>query len=94
MLPKDDIVSHEKRIDELENKVRFYEELVNQLPHHFTYKNPQIGLQIKKTRSTHSIQNIQKRIKRLIFSLLAIHYFYLNNLKHTLFIFLMLFHIM
>lgn len=74
MLPNDDIISHEKRIEELENKVRFYEELVNQLPHHFTYKNSHIGLQIKKTRST--------------------HYFYLNNLKHTLFIFLMLFHIM
>ena len=80
MLPNDDIISHEKRIEELENKVRFYEELVNQLPHHFTYKNPQIGL--------------QKRIKKLTFNLLAIHYFYLNNLKHTLFIFLMLFHIM
>ncbi|MGR5988991.1 hypothetical protein ACT7CT_27695 [Bacillus sanguinis] len=48
MLPNDDIISHEKRIEELENKVRFYEELVNQLPHHFTYKNPHIGLQIKE----------------------------------------------
>ncbi len=45
------IVSHENRIEELENKVRLYEELVNQLPHHFTYKNPHIGLQIKKTRT-------------------------------------------
>ena len=48
MLPNDATVSHEKRIEELENKVRFYEELVNQLPHHFTYKNPHIGLRIKE----------------------------------------------
>lgn len=81
MLPKDDIVSHEKRIEELENKVRFYEELVNQLPHHFTYKNPQIGLQIKKTRSTHSIQNIQKENKEADFQLTCDSLFLFKQLE-------------
>ncbi|MGQ7060835.1 PAS domain-containing sensor histidine kinase, partial [Bacillus cereus group sp. BceL175] len=69
MLPNDATVSHEKRIEELENKVRFYEELVNQLPHHFTYKNPHIGLRIKKTRTTHSIQEIPKENKEAHFQL-------------------------
>ena len=64
MLQDDIILSHEKRIKELENKVRLYEELVNQLPHHFTYKNPHIGLQIKKTRTSHSIQHIQQKDKK------------------------------
>lgn len=41
MLQEDTILSHENQIKELENKVRFYEQLVSQLPHHFTYKNPQ-----------------------------------------------------
>ncbi|PDY88920.1 PAS domain-containing sensor histidine kinase [Bacillus tropicus] len=81
MLPKDDIVSHEKRIEELENKVRFYEELVNQLPHHFTYKNPHIGLQIKKTRSTNSIQNIQKENKEVDFQLTCDSLFLFKQLE-------------
>lgn len=94
MLPNDATVSHEKRIEELENKVRFYEELVDQLPHHFTYKNPHIGLQIKKHEQPIPFKTYVKRIKRPIFNLHAIHYFYLNKSKNTLFIFLMLFHIM
>ncbi|MGM1764191.1 ATP-binding protein [Bacillus cereus group sp. BC251] len=81
MLPNDDIISHEKRIEELENKVRFYEELVNQLPHHFTYKNPHIGLQIKKTRSTHSIQNIQKENKEADFQLTCDSLFLFKQLE-------------
>ncbi|WP_237982591.1 ATP-binding protein [Bacillus thuringiensis] len=81
MLPNDDIVSHEKRIEELENKVRFYEELVNQLPHHFTYKNPHIGLQIKKTRTTHSIQNIQKENKEADFQLTCDSLFLFEQLE-------------
>lgn len=81
MLPNDDIVSHEKRIEELENKVRFYEELVNQLPHHFTYKNPHIGLQIKKTRTTHSIQNIKKENKEADFQLTCDSLFLFEQLE-------------
>ncbi|QWG49696.1 PAS domain-containing protein [Bacillus mycoides] len=81
MLPNDDIVSHEKRIEELENKVRLYEELVNQLPHHFTYKNPHIGLQIKKTRTTHSIQNIQKENKKADFQLTCDSLFLFEQLE-------------
>ncbi|EEM90544.1 PAS domain-containing sensor histidine kinase [Bacillus thuringiensis serovar vazensis] len=81
MLPNDDIISHEKRIEELENKVRFYEELVNQLPHHFTYKNPHIGLQIKKTRSTHSIQNIQKENNEADFQLTCDSLFLFKQLE-------------
>ncbi|HDX9629638.1 TPA: PAS domain-containing protein [Bacillus cereus] len=81
MLPNDDIVSHEKRIEELETKVRFYEELVNQLPHHFTYKNPHIGLQIKKTRTTHSIQNIQKENKEADFQLTCDSLFLFEQLE-------------
>ncbi|QWH60047.1 PAS domain-containing protein [Bacillus mycoides] len=81
MLPNDDIVSHEKRIEELENKVRLYEELVNQLPHHFTYKNPYIGLQIKKTRTTHSIQNIQKENKKADFQLTCDSLFLFEQLE-------------
>ncbi|HDR7615673.1 TPA: PAS domain-containing protein [Bacillus mycoides] len=81
MLPNDDFVSHEKRIEELENKVRLYEELVNQLPHHFTYKNPHIGLQIKKTRTTHSIQNIQKENKKADFQLTCDSLFLFEQLE-------------
>ncbi|HDR7563772.1 ATP-binding protein [Bacillus mycoides] len=81
MLPNDDIVSHEKRIEELENKVRLYEELVNQLPHNFTYKNPHIGLQIKKTRTTHSIQNIQKENKKADFQLTCDSLFLFEQLE-------------
>ncbi|MCZ6940405.1 PAS domain-containing protein [Bacillus mycoides] len=81
MLPNDDIVSHEKRIEELENKVRLYEELVNQLPHHFTYKNPHIGLQIKKTRTTHCIQNIQKENKKADFQLTCDSLFLFEQLE-------------
>ncbi|MGE8054451.1 ATP-binding protein [Bacillus mycoides] len=81
MLPNDDIVSHEKRIEELENKVRLYEELVNQLPHHFAYKNPHIGLQIKKTRTTHSIQNIQKENKKADFQLTCDSLFLFEQLE-------------
>ncbi|EJP95390.1 ATP-binding protein [Bacillus cereus] len=81
MLPNDDIVSHEKRIEELENKVRLYEELVNQLPHHFTYRNPHIGLQIKKTRTTHSIQNIQKENKKADFQLTCDSLFLFEQLE-------------
>lgn len=79
MLQDDIILSHENRIKELENKVRLYEELVNQLPHHFTYKNPHIGLQIKKREHLILFNTYNKKIKSLPFSLLAIHYFYLNN---------------
>jgi len=81
MLPNDGIVSYEKRIEELENKVRLYEELVNQLPHHFTYKNPHIGLQIKKTRTTHSIQNIQKENKKADFQLTCDSLFLFEQLE-------------
>ncbi|PGB03208.1 PAS domain-containing sensor histidine kinase [Bacillus toyonensis] len=88
MLPTDDILSHEKRIEELENKVRFYEELVNQLPHHFTYKNPHIGLQIKKTRTNHSIQNIRKENKEADFQLTCDSLFLFEQLeKHFVHIF-------
>lgn len=81
MLPNDGIVSYKKRIEELENKVRLYEELVNQLPHHFTYKNPHIGLQIKKTRTTHSIQNIQKENKKADFQLTCDSLFLFEQLE-------------
>ncbi|AKR34421.1 MULTISPECIES: ATP-binding protein [Bacillus] len=88
MLPNDATVSHEKRIEELENKVRFYEELVNQLPHHFTYKNPHIGLRIKKTRTTHSIQEIPKENKEAHFQLTCDSLFLFEQLeKHFVHIF-------
>ncbi|MDF9466071.1 ATP-binding protein [Bacillus cereus] len=88
MLPNDATVSHEKRIEELENKVRFYEELVNQLPHHFTYKNPHIGLRIKKTRTTHSIQEIPKENKEANFQLTCDSLFLFEQLeKHFVHIF-------
>ena len=61
--------------------MRLYEELVNQLPHHFTYKNPHIGLQIKKTRTTHSIQNIQKENKKADFQLTCDSLFLFEQLE-------------
>ncbi|WP_439875517.1 ATP-binding protein [Bacillus mycoides] len=81
MLQDDIILSHENRIKELENKVRLYEELVNQLPHHFTYKNPHIGLQIKKTRTSHSIQPIQQKDKEPIFQLTCDSLFLFEQLE-------------
>ncbi|WP_144572147.1 PAS domain-containing sensor histidine kinase [Bacillus paramycoides] len=88
MLQDDTILSHENRIKELENKVRFYEELVNQLPHHFTYKNPHIGLQIKKTRTSYSIQHIQKEDKEPKFHLTCDSLFLFEQLeKHFVHIF-------
>ncbi|OFD81929.1 MULTISPECIES: ATP-binding protein [Bacillus cereus group] len=88
MLQDDTTLSHENRIKELENKIRFYEELVNQLPHHFTYKNPHIGLQIKKTRTSHSIQHIQKEDKEPTFQLTCDSLFLFEQLeKHFVHIF-------
>ncbi|MBJ8103387.1 MULTISPECIES: PAS domain-containing sensor histidine kinase [Bacillus cereus group] len=81
MLQDDIILSHENRIKELENKVRLYEELVNQLPHHFTYKNPHIGLQIKKTRTSHSIQPIQQKDKEPTFQLTCDSLFLFEQLE-------------
>ncbi|GLV64037.1 PAS domain-containing sensor histidine kinase [Bacillus mycoides] len=81
MLQDDIILSHENRIKELENKVRLYEELVNQLPHHFTYKNPHIGLQIKKTRTSHSIQPIQQKDKDPTFQLTCDSLFLFEQLE-------------
>ncbi|QWH27864.1 PAS domain-containing sensor histidine kinase [Bacillus mycoides] len=88
MLQDDIILSHENRIKELENKVRLYEELVNQLPHHFTYNNPHIGLQIKKTRTSHSIQHIQQKDKEPTFQLTCDSLFLFEQLeKHFVHIF-------
>ncbi|PGV67929.1 PAS domain-containing sensor histidine kinase [Bacillus cereus] len=81
MLQDDIILSHENRIKELENKVRLYEELVNQLPHHFTYENPHIGLQIKKTRTSHSIQPIQQKDKEPTFQLTCDSLFLFEQLE-------------
>ncbi|OJD71813.1 PAS domain-containing sensor histidine kinase [Bacillus sp. NH11B] len=81
MLQDDIILSHENRIKELENKVRLYEELVNQLPHHFTYKNPHISLQIKKTRTSHSIQPIQQKDKEPTFQLTCDSLFLFEQLE-------------
>lgn len=60
MIQEDTTLSHEKQIKELERKVQFYEQLVNQLPHHFTYENSQLGLQLHKKGPTHSINPITK----------------------------------
>ncbi|KFN01501.1 GHKL domain-containing protein [Bacillus clarus] len=88
MLQEDTILSHENQIKELENKVRFYEELVNQLPHHFTYRNPQFGLQIEKTKTSHSIWPIQKEDKNPIFKLTCDSLFLFEQLeKHFVHIF-------
>ncbi|MGH1141803.1 ATP-binding protein [Bacillus pseudomycoides] len=61
MIQEDTTLSHEKQIKELERKVQFYEQLVNQLPHHFTYKNSQLGLQLHKKGTSHSINRIPKQ---------------------------------
>ncbi|MEI4620867.1 PAS domain-containing protein [Bacillus pfraonensis] len=60
MIQEDTTLSHEKQIKELEKKVQFYEQLVNQLPHHFTYENSQLGLQLHKKGNSHSITHIPK----------------------------------
>lgn len=61
MIQEDTTLSHEKQIKELERKVQFYEQLVNQLPHHFTYKNSQLGLELHKKGTSHSINRIPKQ---------------------------------
>ncbi|MDZ5608317.1 ATP-binding protein [Bacillus pseudomycoides] len=58
MIQEDTTLSHEKQIKELEKKVQFYEQLVNQLPHHFTYENSQLDLQLHKKGTSHSINRI------------------------------------
>ena len=64
MLQEDMTLSRENQIQELENKIRFYEQLVNQLPQHFIYRDPQLGLQLQKQdTSVHTLSHIPKENK-------------------------------
>ncbi|KEK23718.1 ATP-binding protein [Bacillus gaemokensis] len=88
MLQEDTILSRENQIKELENKVRFYEQLVDELPHHFTYENSQLGLRLQKKEHSHSIEHIPKEDKQPNFLLTCDSLFLFEQLeKHFVHIF-------
>ncbi|MBC6975612.1 PAS domain-containing protein [Bacillus sp. Xin] len=88
MVQENTTLSHEKQIKELEKKVQFYGQLVNQLPHHFTYKNSQLGLQLHKKGTSHSITHIPKEDIESSFVLTCDSLFLFEQLeKHFIHIF-------
>ncbi|MDM5187747.1 ATP-binding protein [Bacillus sp. DX4.1] len=89
MFQEDTTLSHENQIQELENKVRFYEQLIDQLPHHFIYENSQLGLRLQKQGdSSHAISNIPKEDENPSFLLTCDSLFLFEQLeKHFIHIF-------